>query len=94
MVGSIIGPGVRVEKGAEVRHSVIMGDAIIRAGATVSRAVLAESVVIGRSAQVGAVNAKHPALIGVHRRVTAGQVVESGEELEPARPRDILRSGR
>jgi glucose-1-phosphate adenylyltransferase len=94
VVNSIIGPGVRVEKGAEVRHSVIMGDTLIRSGATVSRAVLAEKVTIGRSARVGAANATHPALIGVNRRVPAGHVIEAGAELEPSRPRDILRSAR
>ena len=94
VVNSIIGPGVRIEPGAEVRHSVLMSDVVVRSGAQVSRSVLAEHVVIGRSAQVGAANAKHPALIGVRRRVQAGQRIEAGAQLDPIRPRDILGSAR
>lgn len=94
VVDSIIGPGVRIEPGAEVRHSVLMSDVVIRSGAQVARSVLAEHVVVGRSARVGAANAKHPALIGVRRRVPGGQVIGAGEELEPRRPRDILGSAR
>lgn len=94
VINSIIGPGVRIEQGAEVRHSVIMSDAVVRSGAKVSRSVLAEHVTIGKSAEVGAVNAKHPALVGVRRRVAAGQQIESGAQLDPIRPRDILGSAR
>jgi len=94
VVNSIIGPGVRIERGANVRHSVIMADAVIRQGASVSRSVVAEHCVIGRSATVGSANARHPVLIGVRRRVPADQVVPPGSEIEPSRPRDILRSGR
>lgn len=94
VVNSIIGPGARIEKGAEVRHSVIMGDVVVRSGARVHRSVLAENVMVGRDARVGAANAKHPALIGIRRRIRAGEVVEAGAEWEPTRPRDILRSAR
>jgi len=94
VVDSIIGPGVRIERGAEVRHSVIMADAVVRSGASVSRSVLAEHVVIGKSAVVGSARARHPALIGVRRRVPAGGAIAAGGELEPSRPRDVLRSER
>jgi hypothetical protein len=71
-----------------------MSDVVVRSGARVARSVRAEHVVVGRSARVGAANAKHPALIGVRRRVPSGQVIGAGEELAPRRPRDILGSAR
>jgi glucose-1-phosphate adenylyltransferase len=94
VVDSVIGPGVRIERGAVVRHSVIMGDAVVRAGATVSRAVLAERVIIGRDARVGAPNATNPVLIGAHRRVRAGETLTAGTHVEPSKPRDLLTSTR
>ena len=94
VIDSIIGPGVRVERGAEVRHSVLMADVVVRAGAKVSRAAVSEHSVIGGSATVGAANARHPVLIGVRRRVKAGAVLAPGAELEPSKPREILHSAR
>jgi glucose-1-phosphate adenylyltransferase len=90
VVNSVIGPGARVAPGAEVRHSVIMGDVVIRANATVARSVIAESAVIGRGATVGAANASHPALIGSRRRIAADAVLPAGTHLEPSRPRDLF----
>src|SRR6478752_2430295 len=94
VVDSIIGPGVRIEHGAQVRHSVLMGDVIVRAGAQVSRAVVSEGAVIGASAMVGSANAVHPVLIGVRRRVKAGAVLAPGTEVEPSKPRTILHTAR
>ena len=93
VVNSVIGPGVRIERGASVRHSVLMGDVVVRAGATVSRAVLAERVLIGRDARIGAPNAVNPVLIGAHRRIRGGETLSAGTHLEPNRPRDLLLSG-
>ena len=94
VVDSIIGPGVRIEHGAQVRHSVLMGDVIVRAGAQVSRAVVSEGAVIGASATVGSANAVHPVLIGVRRRVKSGAVLAPGTEVEPSKPRTILHTAR
>ncbi len=94
VVESVIGPGVRIEAGAEVRRCVIMGDAVIRAGARVSRSVVADYATIGRNAVVGAVNATHPALIGARRRIPANASVPPGTEVEPTEPRDLFATTR
>ena len=50
---SVLSPGVRVERGAVVRHSIIMTDAAVRAGAIVDRCIIDKQVEIGAGAQVG-----------------------------------------
>lgn len=94
VVDAIIGPGATIEPGADVRHSVLMGDVVVRSGARVSRSVLAENVVVGKGAQVGAPNARRPVLVGTHRRIPAGTTVDPGTHLEPHKPRGILRSSK
>jgi glucose-1-phosphate adenylyltransferase len=94
VVNSIVGPGVVIERGASVRHSVLMDDVVVRSGATVARAVVAEGSVIGRRAVLGAPNAVHPVLVGAHRRIAADTVLAAGTELEPRRPRDLIHRAR
>lgn len=94
VVDSIIGPGARVERGASVRHSVLMDDVVVRSGATVARSVIAEGSVIGRRAVLGAPNARRPVLVGSHRRITADSVLAAGTEVASRRPRDLIRSAR
>ena len=53
VINSVLSPGVRVERGAVVRDSVIMNDTTIKAGAQVDRCVLDKEVEIGADAQVG-----------------------------------------
>jgi glucose-1-phosphate adenylyltransferase len=53
VVNSVLSPGVRVERGAIVRDSVIMNDTVIRSGAVVDRCVLDKEIEIGAGAQVG-----------------------------------------
>jgi len=50
---SVLSPGVRVERGAVVRYSIVMTDTVIRASALVDRVILDKNVEIGASAQVG-----------------------------------------
>jgi glucose-1-phosphate adenylyltransferase len=50
---SILSPGVRVQRGAVVRRSIIMTDTVIEAGAIVDKAIIDKRVVIGRNAHVG-----------------------------------------
>lgn len=94
VVNSIVGPGVVIERGAQVRHSVLMDDVVVRAGASVARSVIAEGSVIGRRARLGAVNAVHPVLVGSHRRIAADAELGPGTEVEPRRPRDLIRRSR
>lgn len=53
VVRSVIGPGVYVAAGAEVRDSIIMDDTVIAAGAVVDRAILDKEVQVGEGAHVG-----------------------------------------
>jgi glucose-1-phosphate adenylyltransferase len=50
---SVLGPGVRVERGAVVRNSIILTDAVIKQGAYVDRSILDKRVIVGRDAHVG-----------------------------------------
>ena len=50
---SVLSHGVRVERGAVVRYSIVMTDTVIRASAMVDRVILDKNVEIGAAAQVG-----------------------------------------
>ena len=52
--GSVLSPGVVVERGAVVRGSVLFHHAVVRAGARVDRAILDKDVHVGAGAEVGA----------------------------------------
>ncbi|SFA96176.1 glucose-1-phosphate adenylyltransferase [Nocardioides alpinus] len=91
VVGSVLGPGVVVEKGAEVHDSVIMEDCVVRAGAVVRTTVLDERSSVAARARVGAEPTARLArdedvvLVGrdsvVTGRVAAGARLEPGSHL-------------
>ena len=85
--GSVLGPGVVVEKGARVADCVIFDDVVIRSGAVVQTAVVDESSELRRTARVGAVPAARLARDQDIVLVGRGSVVESpvaaGARLEP-----------
>ena len=87
VTGSVLGPGVVVEKGAEVHDSVVMEDCVIRAGAVVRTTVLDERSEVAARARVGSDPAARLArdedLVLVGRdSVVAGQLA-AGARLEP-----------
>lgn len=51
---SILSPGVRIEAGALVEDSVIMGETVVRAGAVVRHSIVGENVTVEEGAEVGA----------------------------------------
>ena len=53
---SVLSPGVIVEKGAVIRDSVIMHDAVVRRGSSVDRCIIDKKVVIGRNSSLGTGN--------------------------------------
>jgi glucose-1-phosphate adenylyltransferase len=53
VVNSVLSPGVRVEKGAVVRDSVIMTDTVIGAGAHVDCCILDKEIRVGAKARLG-----------------------------------------
>jgi len=87
VTGSVLGPGVVVEKGAEVHDSVVMEDCVIRAGAVVHTAVLDERSEVLAKSRVGAEPARRLAhdddlvLVGRDSRVSG--TVAAGARLEP-----------
>jgi len=87
VTGSVLGPGVVVERGAEVHDSVVMEDCVIRAGAVVRTAVLDERTEVTVRARVGADPSARLArdedvvLVGRDSRVS-GEVA-AGARLEP-----------
>lgn len=89
VVGSVLGPGVRIEEGAHVEDCVIFSDVHIAAGATVSTAIVDTGTKVGESARVGelhdrpGVSNDYIILIGSDSVITANTVVEQGARLEP-----------
>ena len=53
---SVLSPGVRVEKGAVVRDSIILFDTVIGAGSTVSSTIIDKEAVIGPGCTIGTGN--------------------------------------
>lgn len=87
VVGSVLGPGVVVEKGAEVHDSVLMDDCVVRAGAVVRTSVLDERCEVGGSARVGAEPsarlARDEDLVLAGRDCRIGGEVGPGSRMEP-----------
>lgn len=95
VINSILSPGVRVEKGAVVRNSVIMNDTILRNGAMVSHCVLDKEIEVGANAQLGAgddgaVNKLEPAnintgitIVGKRARIPASVVIGRNCRIDP-----------
>jgi glucose-1-phosphate adenylyltransferase len=87
VVGSVLGPGVVVERGAVVRDSVLMEDCVVRAGAEVRTAVLDERCEVLAGARVGAEPsarlARDEDLVLAGRDCRVGGEVSAGARLEP-----------
>ncbi len=50
---SVLSPGVRIERGAVVRYSILLTDTVVRAGAMVDRCIIDKQVVVGPGTHVG-----------------------------------------
>jgi glucose-1-phosphate adenylyltransferase len=74
--GSVLSPGVVVEKGATVVDSVLLPGVRVRSGATVRRAVLDDGVEVGEQATVGGDG--DITLVGRRARLDAGSEVAAG----------------
>ncbi|MBE6676019.1 MAG: glucose-1-phosphate adenylyltransferase [Ruminococcaceae bacterium] len=76
----VVGAGVKIEKGAVVTDSVLMGDAVIGENAVVSYAIIDTGVTIGKGAVIGEdkATAKGIAVIGEDVTVEDGARVEAG----------------
>jgi glucose-1-phosphate adenylyltransferase len=74
--GSVLSPGVVVEKGATVVDSVLLPGVRVRAGATVTRSVLDDGVDVGDGAEVGGDG--EITLVGRRASVDPGTRLEAG----------------
>jgi glucose-1-phosphate adenylyltransferase len=94
VIGSVLSPGVRVERGARVINSIIFQRGVIEKGATVNLAIADKGVSVGVNARVGptpeeapdaaAALARFPiTLLGKECRVAPGARVEPGSEIHP-----------
>ncbi|MBN1920298.1 MAG: glucose-1-phosphate adenylyltransferase [Anaerolineae bacterium] len=96
VINSVLSPGVRVEKGAVVRDSVIMNDTVIRANAMLDRCILDKEIEVGARVQLGVgdgdtPNALEPAnintgitIVGKRAHVPAGAVIGRNCRIDPA----------
>jgi glucose-1-phosphate adenylyltransferase len=92
---SILSPGVRVERGAVVRDSIVMFDTVVGEGATVDRAILDKDCVVGTGSRVGdgedlRPNRQEPerlfagiTLVGKGARIPAGVVIGRNCRIDP-----------
>ena len=89
VVRSVIGPGVRIAKGAVVEDSVIFAQVDIEAGAQVRAAVVDSGSTIGGGARIGAtppgnrIGDDRLVLVGKDSRIGRDVVIEPGTRLEP-----------
>jgi glucose-1-phosphate adenylyltransferase len=85
--GSVLGPGVIVERGARISDSVIFDDVVIRSGAVVQTAIVDEGSEVRRTARIGAVPtarlARNEDLVLVGRGSVVESPVQAGARLEP-----------
>ena len=86
---SVLGPGVVVAKGAEIRDSIVFADVVVEAGATLDWAIVDTGVRVEADAVVGGANPDEVVsedrltLIGRDCRILAGTEVPVGSRLEP-----------
>ncbi|HKI00418.1 MAG TPA: glucose-1-phosphate adenylyltransferase family protein [Thermoanaerobaculia bacterium] len=79
---SVLGPGVVVEEGAEVRDSVLLDEVVVGAGASIERAILDAEVRVGKGASVGERDGDLT-LAGRRARIPAAARLDAGARLGP-----------
>ena len=84
VINSVLFSGIKVEKGAIIRNSVIMPDVTIKGDASVDYSILDAGAVIEKGAKVGEdmENAKGIAVIGAGVTIGEGKGVPAGEMVE------------
>ncbi|AZG44599.1 Glucose-1-phosphate adenylyltransferase [Gordonia insulae] len=84
---SVLGPGVIVERGADITDSIIFSDTVVRRGARVSWSIVDERVRIGEDARVGGRPRTRPVptdritLVGMDTLITRGARVPLGTRI-------------
>ncbi|MEO8251367.1 MAG: glucose-1-phosphate adenylyltransferase [Chloroflexota bacterium] len=92
---SILSPGVRVERGAIVRDSIVMFDTVVGEGAIVDRAIIDKDCMIGAGSRIGEGDDLRPnrdeperlfagiTLVGKRSHVPAGVVIGRNCRIDP-----------
>lgn len=100
VINSVLSPGVRVEKGAVVRDSVIMNDTVVRSGAVIDRCILDKEIEVGANVQVGAGQDDTPnklepdkintgiTIVGKRAHIPAGVVIGRNCRIDPSTTAD------
>ena len=94
VLGSVLGPGVRVARGAVISDSILFNDVTVEAGAQVHRAIVDKRVRIGKGASLGEieapsgtraspVSARGIVLVGKNARIAESGVVPVGGIVPP-----------
>lgn len=89
VVRSVLGPGVRIAKGAVVEDSILFARTSVEAGAEIRGAIIDSGCTIARAARVGEtppgtrVGDDRLVLVGRDSRISRGAVVAPGARLEP-----------
>lgn len=76
---SILGSNVIVEKGAQVKDSVVLANSVIKANATVSYSIIDENVTVGNAAKVGVDKNAAAEIVVLGRDVTVGDGITVSE---------------
>jgi glucose-1-phosphate adenylyltransferase len=104
VINSVLSPGVRVEKGAVVRDSVIMNDTLIRSGAQVNCCVLDKEIEVGSNSKLGVgkddtPNILEPAnihtgitIVGKRAHIPPGAVIGRNCRIDPSTVTDDYES--
>ncbi len=92
---SILSPGVRIGRGAEVRNSIVMFDTVVADGAVVDMAIVDKDCFIGPRAAVGSGDDLRPnrheperlyagiTLVGKRARIPAGVIIGRNCRIDP-----------
>ena len=86
VINSILFPGVRVEKGAEVKDSVLFFNTIVQADGRLDRVVSDVNTTFGRNVRVGVAGADGPdrvTVIGWNNHVPDNMIIGSGCTVAP-----------
>lgn len=92
--GSVLGPGVRVGRGATIESSILFNDVVVAPGARIRDAIIDKRTQVGRAATIGIVasvpqprtprvSERGIALIGKAARITDGAAVPRGSIVQP-----------
>ena len=76
---SILGSNVIVEKGAQVKDSVVLANSVIKADATVSYSIIDENVTVGTAAKIGVDKNPSAEIVVLGRDLTVGDGITVSE---------------